>query len=171
MRMNRGSLAGPLLLLLGLYLLFRGGFHPIGPGSIFAYFWPTLFVLPLGIFFHWLYFSVLGRRGVGVLVPGGVLLTVFGVCQIAMLMDNWEMMWPGFLLAPAVGLFELYWFGGRNKWLLIPINILAFLSLLFFAIFTIGYMLGRLTGGSSIVALVLICAGAWVIMSRRRETV
>ncbi|MEK0313388.1 hypothetical protein [Cohnella sp. 56] len=168
--MHRGTLLGPILLLVGVYLLLRGDFH-IGTGSIFTYFWPTLFVLPLGVFFHWLYFSVLGRRGVGVLVPGGVLLTVFGVCQIAMLLNNWGMMWPGFILAPAVGLFELYWFGGRNKWLLIPINILSFLSLLFFAIFSIGYMLGKLTGGSSFIAILLIGAGALVMLSRRRETI
>lgn len=170
MKIHRGTLLGPLLLLAGLFLLFRGDLH-LGTGSIFAYFWPTLFVLPLGIFFHWLYFSVLGGKGVGVLVPGGVLLTVYGVCQIAMLLDNWSMMWPGFILAPAVGLFELYWFGGRNKWLLIPINILTFLSLLFFAIFSIGYVLSKLTGGSSILAILLIGAGALALMSRRRESV
>lgn len=170
MKIHRGMLLGPILLLFGVYLLFRGDFH-FSTGSIFAYFWPTLFVLPLGIFFHWLYFSVLGRKGVGVLVPGGVLLTVYGVCQIAMLLDNWSMMWPGFILAPAVGLFELYWFGGRNKWLLIPINILAFLSLLFFAIFSIGYMLGKLSGGGSLVAFFLIAAGGLLMVKQRKETI
>jgi len=170
MKIHRGMLLGPILLLLGVYLLLRGNFH-FGTGSIFAYFWPTLFVLPLGIFFHWLYFSVLGRKGVGVLVPGGVLLTVYGVCQIAMLLDNWAMMWPGFILAPAVGLFELYWFGGRNKWLLIPINILAFLSLIFFAIFSIGYVLGKISGGGSLIAFFLIAAGALLMVKQRKETI
>ncbi|AWB47089.1 hypothetical protein DCC85_21435 [Paenibacillus sp. CAA11] len=168
--MNRNILIGPILILLGAFLFIRGDLH-FSTGSIFVYFWPSLFILPVSIFFHWLYFGVLGRRGVGVLVPGGVLLAVAIVCQIAMLFDSWGIMWPGFIFAPAAGLFELYWFGGRNKWLLIPINILTGLSLLFFAIFSIGAVFGSLAGSQPVIASILIIAGAFLILTRRKSSI
>jgi hypothetical protein len=165
--MAKRTILAPVLILLGVYLILNQG-GSLGPGSIFAAFWPTLFVIPLGLFFHWLYFSMIGR-GVGLLVPGGLLLTVGIVCQIAMLFNNWGTMWPGFILAVAVGLFELYWFGGRNKWLLIPINILTVISLLFFAVMSIGTMLSSLSFIQPFVAIVLIMGGAWIMVGRKKR--
>ncbi|MCG7378418.1 hypothetical protein [Paenibacillus sp. ACRSA] len=165
--MAKRAIFAPVLILLGVYLILNQG-GSVGPGMIFATFWPTLFVIPLGLFFHWLYFSMIGR-GVGLLVPGGILLTTGIVCQIAMLFDNWGTMWPGFILAVAVGLFELYWFGGRNKWLLIPINILTVLFLLFFAVMSIGSMLNSMSIFQPFVAIVLIMGGAWLIVGRKKR--
>jgi hypothetical protein len=143
LKLNRSAFLGPILILLGAFMFIKGEFT-FSTGTIFRYFWPTLFVIPLGVLFHWLYFFVLQRRGVGVLVPGGIIFTAGLICQVSMLFDIWNIMWPGFIFAVAVGLFELYWFGGRNKWLLIPINILTVLSVLFFAIFTVGFIFGGL---------------------------
>ena len=165
--MAKRAIFAPVLILLGVYLILNQG-GSVGPGMIFATFWPTLFVIPLGLFFHWLYFSMIGR-GVGLLVPGGILLTAGIVSQIAMLFDNWGTMWPGFILAVAVGLFELYWFGGRNKWLLIPINILTVLFLLFFAVMSIGSMLNSMSIFQPFVAIVLIMGGAWLIVGRKKR--
>jgi len=154
-------------MLLGVFLFMNRG-ETFDVGDVFEYFWPSIFIIPLGLFFHWLYFGVTGRRGVGVLVPGGILLTVGVVCQLSMLYDIWEVMWPGFILAVAVGLFELYWFGGRNRWLLIPINILTVLSLLFFAVFSIGSLFSYLSG-KPYIAVILIVVGALILMSRKKE--
>ncbi|RAW15885.1 MULTISPECIES: hypothetical protein [Paenibacillus] len=165
--MAKRTILAPVLILLGVYLILNQG-GSLGPGTIFATFWPTLFVIPLGLFFHWLYFSMIGR-GVGLLVPGGILLTAGIVSQIAMLFGNWSTMWPGFILAVAVGLFELYWFGGRNKWLLIPINILTVISLLFFSVMSIGTMLNSLSFVQPFVAIVLIMGGAWIIVGRKKR--
>lgn len=165
--MAKRTILAPVLILLGVYLILNQG-GSLGPGTIFANFWPTLFVIPLGLFFHWLYFSMIGR-GVGLLVPGGILLTAGVVSQIAMLFGNWGTMWPGFILAVAVGLFELYWFGGRNKWLLIPINILMVISLLFFTVMSIGSMLSSMSFIQPFVAIVLIMGGAWLILGRKRN--
>ncbi|MDN4603555.1 hypothetical protein P5G61_20100 [Paenibacillus sp. F6_3S_P_1C] len=165
--MAKRTILAPVLILLGVYLILNQG-GSLGPGTIFATFWPTLFVIPLGLFFHWLYFSMIGR-GIGLLVPGGILLTAGVVSQIAMLFGNWSTMWPGFILAVAVGLFELYWFGGRNKWLLIPINILTVISLLFFAVMSIGTMLTSLSFIQPFVAIVLIMGGAWIIVGRKKR--
>lgn len=154
------------MLLLGIILLLNQG-NTFGPGKIFTYFWPTLFVFPLGLFFHWLYFGMTGRKGVGLLIPGGVLLTTAIVCQIAMLFDSWVYMWPGFIAAPAVGLLEFYWFGNRNKWLLIPINILTVLSLLFFAVFSLGSLFNTFLAGQPFFAIILIIGGAVLLLFKR----
>ncbi|MBP2001514.1 hypothetical protein J2Z69_002559 [Paenibacillus shirakamiensis] len=166
--MNRKTVLGPLLILVGVYL-FLNKSGSLGPGSIFAYFWPTLFVLPVGLLLHWLYFSLTGRKGVGMLVPGGILITAAVVCQISNIFGNWETTWPGFILAPAVGLLELYWFGGRNKWLLIPINILTVVALLFLTVFSVGSLLGQSIFGQPLLAIILLIAGAYLMLSKKRE--
>ncbi|WP_189018904.1 hypothetical protein [Paenibacillus marchantiophytorum] len=166
--MNRSAFLGPILILLGIFMFLKGE-NTFSTGTIFEYFWPTLFVIPVGIFFHWMYFFILQRKGVGMLVPGGIILTAGVVCQLSALFDIWHLTWPGFMLAVAVGLFELYWFGGRNKWLLIPINILTVMSLLFFAIFSIGTLFGTLFHNQSIIAIVLIIAGGLMMIMRNRQ--
>jgi hypothetical protein len=166
--MNKRTILGPVFILLGAYLLLNKGTN-FGPGNLFGYFWPSLFVIPLGLFFHWLYFSMTGRKGIGVLIPGGILLVSGVTSQIAMLFDNWEYMWPGFIIAVAAGLFEFYWFGNRNKWLLIPINILAVLGLLFFAVFSLGTFLNQVEVIRPFLAIALIIAGAAALVMRRRE--
>ena len=164
--MKGRAIAGVALILLGAYLFFMRD-ETVSTGAIFVYFWPTLFVIPVGILLHWLYFGVFGRKAVGVLVPAGIVTAAGIVCQIATLTDGWAYLWPGFILAVAVGLFEFYWFSGRHKALLIPINILAGLSIIFFIAFSIGNLLGRLALGQPFVAIVLILAGAFLVAARR----
>lgn len=167
--MNKRALAATFLILLGICLMLTSG-DSLNSGQLIGLFWPSLFVIPLSIFFHWLYFFLLAPRAPGVLIPGGVLLTAGIVCQIGMLFNNWEFMWPGFILAPAVGLFEFYWFGGRNKWLLIPINILTIVSLLFFALFSLGSLFNQMMGGGrTIIAGALIVIGAFVLFSKKKQ--
>jgi len=166
--MVKKAIIGPVLLLLGLYFLL----NPTGSmstGYIFAYFWPILFVIPLGLFFHWLYFSMLQRKGIGLLVPGGILVVSGIVCQISMLFGNWGNMWPGFLVAVAAGLFELYWFGNRNKWLLIPIFVLMVLAILFFVVFSLGSLMGEKLFGQPILAVLLVLAGVVLMLSRKKS--
>jgi hypothetical protein len=161
------TVIGPLLVLAGVLLLVNpGGWF--GSGAFFSRLWPTLFILPAGVLFHWGYF--LGnRRMYGLLVPGGILVTVAVVCQIAVLFHAWHIMWPGFILAPAVGLFELYLFGVRHKALLIPVAILSCLSLSFFLMFSLGHILNFTVGGQPVAALLLIAAGAWLLFGKKKE--
>lgn len=170
LKLNRGSFLGPILIVLGIFIALKGDGPLFGTGDIFAYFWPSLFLLPLGIFFHWLYFSVLGRNGAGLLVPGGILLTSAIVCQISMLFDLWSIMWPGFILSVAIGLGELYLFGNRNKWLLIPINILAVLSFMFFAVFAVGSFFGGQMYSQPAIAIALIAVGAVMLLRGKKTT-
>lgn len=88
----------------------------------------ALVVLGLGLFFEWLYFSE--KKAVGLLVPGGI-LTVVGLC------DFLESFCGGFIfghfpsgeIGVALGLLQLYWFGKRNPWLLLPVGILVLSAL------------------------------------------
>ena len=116
-----------------------------------------------------MYFSMVGRKGIGLLIPGGILLMAGIVSQIATLFDSWGTMWPGYILAVAAGLFEFYWFGSRNKWLLIPINILTVLSLLFFLVFSIGPVLSYLSYVQPLIAILLVLGGAWIIAGKRKH--
>ena len=98
-------------------------------------FWP-LFVLIPGLVFEISFFSSSKKSDTGVLVPGGI-LTVIGLLFFFETITDWEYTahtWPVYLLAVAVGLFQLYIFGKREKGLLVPIGILTGL----FAIFTLG---------------------------------
>ncbi|MFM9330512.1 hypothetical protein [Paenibacillus mesotrionivorans] len=166
--MDRKALGGILLILAGV-LMFAGKGNPIDPGFVFGNFWASLFIIPLGLFFHWLYFFATGRKGTGLLIPGGTLLVAGVVCQVSMLFDIWEYTWPGFPLAVAFGLLEFYWFSGRNRWLLIPIFILTSVSVLFFAIFALGGLTSFHVMGQSAAAIVLIAAGLFLMLGKKRE--
>lgn len=124
-------------------------------------FWPMIIIFA-SLLFHVGYYS--NPKHVGLLVPGGILLTVGIVCQCSMLWGLWKFMWPGFILAPAVGLFELYAFGKHEKGLLIPIGILSGMSLIFFTMIfnTIGIFAKYLIP----VALILI---GFVILAKNKR--
>jgi len=168
--MNSRTLTGVALLVLGALVLWFGQRGSFGVGTIIGYLWPSLFVIPLGLLFHWMYFSVTEKRGTGLLIPGGILVMAGTVCQIAMLFDGWSFMWPGFIFAVAVGLFEFYFFGKQNKWLLIPIMILTGLSVLFFTVFSIGSLFTQFAE-QPLIAGLLIIIGAFMLIGWRKKTV
>nr|WP_205516517.1 hypothetical protein [Paenibacillus sp. SYP-B3998] len=159
---------GVFLVLLGI-LLFSSRGTVMEPGSVFGYFWPSLFVIPLGILLHWLYFYATQRQGVGMLIPGGILLVGGAICQVSMLFDIWSYMWPGFPLAVAFGLLEFYWFGNRNRWILIPVFILGSVSLIFFTIFTLGTLFSFNFLGQTSAAIVLIVIGLVIVFNRKQS--
>lgn len=166
--MNKRALWGILFVLAGALLL-TGKEGAMEPGKVFGYFWPSLFVIPLGLLFHWMYFYATRRRGSGLLIPGGILLVSGVVCQISMLFDVWAYLWPGFPLAVAFGLLEFYWFGGRNRWLLVPVFVLGSASAVFFSVFTLGSLVSFHIMGQSSVAVALILIGLVIMLSKRRE--
>jgi uncharacterized membrane protein len=167
--LNSRGFIGILLVMFGAFLFFNRGFD-FGTGHIIGLLWPSMFVIPLGLFFHWMYFSMTGRKGTGLLIPGGILVTAGVVCQISMLFDSWGYMWPGFIFSVAVGLFEFYFFGSQNKYLLIPISILTVLSMIFFTVFSIGALLSNFSD-QPILAVVLILCGAVLLVGLKKRTV
>lgn len=87
-------------------------------------FWPLIIII-IGICFESVYFST--KRYIGLLVPGGILITI-GLLFVFETLTNWYFAaytWPIYLLAVAIGLFQLYIFGEKQPLLLIPIGILV----------------------------------------------
>ncbi|WP_438446274.1 hypothetical protein [Gorillibacterium sp. sgz5001074] len=150
------------LLLIGIAVILLlgklGVFAALG-----AFLWPVFVLLP-GLVFHFLYFSRIVP--VGVLVPGGILITyslMFFYCNLF----GWDSMvylWPGFIFGVAVGLYELHIFSARSsKGAFTAAMVLSIISGVFFA-FTFMF-----TVGVYFIAFVLIAVGLWLMMSRRRS--
>jgi len=112
-----GVLAGVgFTLLLGNTL---GVMHLVWPGFIFA---PAL-----GLFLLYLFNR---DHNPGLLVPVGILVTVGLTCFLSAILNMWHILWPGFILSPAVGLLLLYLVDNKkSKGLLIPVGILGAISL------------------------------------------
>lgn len=121
-------------------------------------FWPMIFLLG-AVAFH---VGALtgGKKAVGLVVPGGIMLVLFVIFQ-PMALNWWDVVWPLFILAPAVGLFELYLFDERDSDLLIPVGILTGVSLVFLTVFSFGeYNLTRY-----IVPALIILLGVVILAS------
>jgi hypothetical protein len=121
--MNRkGAFWGVLLIVIGCLLIINQTFD-INFFSM-TNFWP-LFILIPGLMFEFSYF--ISRKNPGVLVPGGILTTI-GLLFFFEILTDWtlaEYTWPVYILAVAIGLFQLYLFSGRPSGLLIPVFILT----------------------------------------------
>lgn len=122
--------------------------------------WPAFIASPaVGLMLLYLF----GERSPGLLVPIGILMTITATCFFSELLNLWGVLWPGFIMSPAVGLFLLYIAGNRKPGLLIPIFILGGISIIFFSFLTLGYF-GRyfkyIAGGA------LILAGLSTILKR-----
>jgi hypothetical protein len=157
---NKQSAAvGVLVLAAGLVIL-------LGKLGVFAFigtvFWP-LFILIPGVLLHVLYF---GRMLPAIaLVPGGILTVV----SVILLIGNWfgwdlmKYLWPFFLFAVAVGLYEYDVFGyTRSRTLWTASMGLALVSVLLFAMTLLW------TWGVYLLALVLIGLGGWLVLRRPR---
>nr|WP_255807580.1 hypothetical protein [Cohnella mopanensis] len=139
----------------------------LGKLGVFAFigavFWP-LFILIPGLLLHVLYF---GRMVPSItLIPAGILTVV----SIILLIGNWfgwgsmKYLWPFFLFAIAVGLYEYHVFGySRNKQIWSIAIGLAVISLVLF------FMTLLWTWGIYLFAAALIGFGVWLVVRRPRS--
>ena len=156
---------GLIFVLLGILFLLKNlnfiSFSIFDIGAIIATFWPALFLILPSVLMHSVFFT--GKnRDAGILVPAGILLVVGLTCQLSMMFGIWGISWPGFLLAVAVGLFELYLFGNRQKGLLIPIVILGGLSVVFFNWFSFRWLFG-IQYSRFVIPVILVVFGLLII--------
>ncbi len=116
-------------LVIGALLITAGILFLLSSLGMFVFDWSIIWPLSLlvpGIYMHFAFFTGIDRNA-GILVPAGI-LTTYGLLFYANIFFGWAMMvtlWPLFLLGVAVGLFELFIFGNRDKGLLIPVFILG----------------------------------------------
>lgn len=97
-------------------------------------FWPFFILIP-GLIFELAFFKSPKRSDPGLLVPGGI-LTVIGLLYFFETLTGWKYSahtWPVYMFAVAVGLFQLYIFGKKEKGLLIPVYILTGIFIIFMA--------------------------------------
>ena len=149
---------GLLLLCIGV-LLILSNFGVIE--IVWEDLWPLFLLIP-GILFELSYFIY--RKDAGLLVPGGILIT-YGLLFLVNVNYGWHLMdnlWPIFPLGVAIGLFQLYLFGGREKGLLIPVGILGAISL-FFLINNLLFVDFWLLAG-----IVLVVIGIWIIFKKAK---
>lgn len=139
MRKTGSILAGLLLIVPGLLSLLKNigivdvwKYFNIDIVSILVSYWPIVFVLIPGLILH-IIFLPRGEENSAMLVPAGI-LTVSGIImQISYSYGLWGKMWPGFILAIAVGLLEVIFFGNGSKGILLLASALLGLSTLFFS--------------------------------------
>jgi hypothetical protein len=135
--------------------------------------WPLFFLIP-GILFELSYFIYRkddgNRGGIGdfpgssLLVLGGIFIT-YGLLFCVNVIYGWylmEYLWPIFLLGVAIGLLQAYLFGGREKYLLIPVGILGAISLFFLINNLLFIDFGLLAG------IVLLVIGIWIIFKKAK---
>ncbi len=151
--------------IVGLFLLFIGVLLILSNFGVIKIIWENLwplFLLVPGIVFELSYFIY--RKDAGFLVPGGMLIT-YGLLFLVNVIYGWHLMedlWPIFPLGVAIGLLQLYIFGGREKGLLIPVGILGAISLFFLINNLLFIHFGLLAG------IVLVVIGIWIIFKKAK---
>lgn len=157
---KRNYTLGIILILIGILSILNKVFdlEILNIGNL----WP-LFVLIPGLVFEFSYFS--SGRNAGLLVPGGILTTI-GVLFLFETFSSWNFAsytWPIYPLAVAIGLFQLYIFGRREKGLLIPVFILTAVSIFSFASMTLSELFSWIDP-SLIISVILILIGILILL-------
>lgn len=164
---TKDLLWGVLFILVGAFLLL-GKFVSLDFFSI-SKLWP-LFVLVPGLVFELSYFA--DNRNAGLLVPGGILTTI-GLLFLFETYTGWRYSaytWPVYVLAVAIGLFQLYWFGGKQKGLLIPVGILTLVAVC--SILTmISRTFFRWVDYSYAISVIFILLGIYLLIRNRKKSI
>lgn len=98
---------------------------------LFKYYWGIIFFILPGAFIHSLYFAE-DKKSPGYLVSGSLLVSWGLILQLSFSFDLWTKLWPGFVFAFAVAIFENFWFCGRERAMLIAAVIVTGVSAVIF---------------------------------------
>lgn len=167
--MNKNNAAiGLVFIIIGLLGVLGHffNFDFLRPASL----WPLAVLIP-GLCFEVTYFT--SKSSPGILVPGGI-LTVLGLLFFFETMTHWrfsEYTWPVYVLAPAVGLFQLYLFSKpRTSTLLIPVGILTLVAVISFANMFFGNIWHLIFSNSLIWPILLVIVGLIIMFIRSDST-
>jgi hypothetical protein len=155
---SRPVVPGLILIVLGvLFLLSNFGALDLDWGLL----WTWIIILMGAIF--WIGF-LFDRSKDGLIMPGTVLLVVGIVFNVSARSD-WDLMeilWPFFILAPALGFYLMYLLGKRDRGVLVPAIVLTVVGLVF------------LMGTSPILRylgpIIMIGIGVLILMARGRRS-
>ncbi|MDN5341259.1 MAG: hypothetical protein PWP28_134 [Oceanotoga sp.] len=150
---------GIIFIFIGLLIFFRGYINV----NIWEYIWP-LFILLAGFGFEISYFGN-RRQDPGILVPGGILtfLGIFFFFNAFTRFSYMDTLWPLFIFAPAVGLFQLA-YHSKNRAVMIPVYILTGVSFVFLMINIAGTKIG-----SSLIGAGLVILGVLILLNMKKE--
>lgn len=136
--MNKNNIfPGIILITLGTLFLLRNTFGL----EIFSltYFWPIFILIP-GLLLETSFFF--SNAGVGVLVPGGILISL-SLLFFFEILTNWnyaDITWPFYIMSVTIGLFQLYIFSKEKKGLIKPVIVLGIITLFCFGIVFFEYL-------------------------------
>ncbi|QST01251.1 hypothetical protein IMZ31_06740 [Pontibacillus sp. ALD_SL1] len=155
------AITGLIFVITGIFILLAN--LEIIPMPSASEAWPAFILLPAVGFHAGFFLSGQKRELAGLLVPGGILLVIslLFFFETATGFTYSAYTWPVYLLAPAFGLFELWYFGKREKGLLIPISILTGI-----AVFSWGEMLMSAVG--RLWPVIFIIIGLYLLFGRRK---
>jgi hypothetical protein len=156
--MKNSIFGGLILILLGLYLIIS---NIIDINLNWNYIWPSILLI-LGFRFEYLYFKY--KKNPGGLVPGGILITLGVIFYLSAFLgyDSMEYLWPGFILAPAIGLLQMSIATKKLKEYIFPIIFLSGLSVIFFL-----QELIKINIWNYIIGLLFIGIGINILIKRR----
>jgi len=127
-------------------------------------FWPIFLFIP-GLILELNYFIT--HRNSWTLVPGSI-LSIYGVLFFVMSYIGWrnvQYVWPVFILTVAVGLFQLYYFSGKPKKLLIPVRILLAVGTIAWAVIILCSFSQNLNL-SIVIAVIFVAGGAYFLLKK-----
>jgi hypothetical protein len=162
------SMLGGLLVIIGAVLLaarflFNRSFFAFGADD----FWPII-VLLVGAGFELAYY--VSMKAPGLLVPGGI-LTTCGVLFFFEVATHWHFAaytWPVYILAVAIGLFQLYVHIGKPRGLMVAIGILGGIAAACVIVMTFRFFLGAFDLGL-IIPVVLVLGGLVMVFGKSKS--
>lgn len=155
---RRNIVFAVIFIVVGLaFLLSAIGAYSLNWGNM----WPFILIV-LSIVFHAM---AIATKDPGTLVPGGILLVVGLQFLLSMTLKVYGMgdLWPLFIFAPALGLYELYIFGTRDRGLLIPVGILCCVSAAFIFTVTKNYVM------EIIISVIIIIFGLSIVFAPPKD--
>ena len=126
--------------------------------------WPFFVLIP-GLVFELNYF--LTSKNVWSLIPGGILITL-GLVFFFEAFTDWSFaayFWPLYIFAPVVGLSQFYYFGAKNRKLLIPISILTAVAVVSMIISMLALV--SINFISIFIAIIFIIGGLLILLKRK----
>ena len=144
-RKAKQQVMGIILIIISIAILY---FNLKKVEGSFGKLWPT-FVLLVGIFFYIFYFSVKKKGDRPALL---FLATFLAISSIPLYIlsfttfENFNILWPGFLLAFGFGFLAVYFYGKGRKVALLLSFLAIGASIIIWALYSVQYRFGLVTG-------------------------